>query len=145
VANYCFTDTTRLKLFLERVRERELVASFLPLRIYEDKEVVTQLKVLRLWKRTAAYQRQQRRRSSGAELREAPITMTFLARRPRGQETLPLKHEELSLTNLRTPATRNKKMVGITNMRTGTVLKFQFETEKGENPILSRSKLVCFV
>lgn len=112
---YVFSNPADCREFISKVRERELVETFLPKEISRGRDVRARFKVLRIW-----------RKYEGLDSARPLVTMSFLDR-DEGRQT----EWDLELYS-RDAQARNKKVVDVWRKDGGTKLSLSFESSKGE-------------
>lgn len=112
---YTFNSPTNCRDFISKVRERELIETFLPREISRGNEVRARFKVLRVW-----------RKYEGSNPPTLLVTMSFLDRKEERQTEVDLRLYS------RYPQVRNKTVVEIWKEDGSTTLSLAFGNPKGE-------------
>ncbi|KAK7737893.1 hypothetical protein SLS53_006271 [Cytospora paraplurivora] len=112
---YHFSNPGNCKQFIAKVRERELIETFLPRKIEQAVEVRARYKVLRIW-----------RKDEGTN--PPLVTMSFLDRNEGRQAEFDLRLYS------RDAQSRRRKTVDIWRMDGSTRLSLAFDSSKGDPP-----------
>ncbi|KAJ0120083.1 hypothetical protein J7T55_000936 [Diaporthe amygdali] len=111
---YVFGSSTNCKSFISKVRERELIETFLPREIRRGVETRARAKVLRIW-----------RKYEGANPPRPLVTMGFHDRTESRQIELDMKLYDRTVTQ-----TKDKKVLDIWRTDGSTKLSLSFENAK---------------